>query len=576
MTADTMRERFLLRGGPELLFGVACAMLTGLTFGNQKTVSPAATVVVLAAAWALVYFVLRGLFQNANVKNWVRNCIYVLVGTALCGMAAVIQQTPAKEKAMVFGMLCAFVLLVMGLLLKLTGQWNDATGVMLLLAAGFALRVLYVLYTGHTTRQHDVWSFGEGGGHCGYIEFLYENMKLPDFDVRTVDQFYHPPLHHFLAACWMRLLTALGATFAEACESVQMLTLFYSSLCMVITYRILHELGLSGRALLIALAIVVFHPSFILFAGSINNDILSITFILASVLFAIRWYKLQKDPLAAEKRGESMKTILKLAVCIGCGMMTKVSAYMVAPAVAVLFLLVLWQKLEDWKEYFRQFAAFGALCFPLGLWWGVRNLIGYGVPITYVPRLSNNSKQYVGYHPFWERLFDFGNGQLAVVYDQYEFYGGAYFEYNPTIGVLKTAMFGELLCADDYPQITQMGPVLFWIGTALAVLAVLIMAVCLLKRDVPGDSNLRWFFGVLYLTFFVLYYFFCFTYPHTCTMNVRYVAPLIVVGAAFIGLFLQDNEARKTAWAKWMNALCTILVIAFCASSATVYLLVAG
>lgn len=195
----------------------------------------------------------------------------------------------------------------------------------------------------------------------------------------------------------------------------------------------------------------------------------------------------------------------------------------------------------------------------------------HGVPPTYVPRLSDTSAQYVGFRSLVERLFYFGGGQLSPVYDQFTFYGGTYFEFNPTVGVLKTAMFGERVNDTYYPQIATLGPILFWLGTALAVIATVVMFVCIFKRRIPVDKNMRYMCLTLFLTFTWLYYYFCFSYPHTCTMNIRYVSPMIFLGAMFIGIYMQSSEEN----ALWKKALCIIPTICFCIASSAVYLAIA-
>ena len=148
-----------------------------------------------------------------------------------------------------------------------------------------------MLYTDISVRQHDVGNFDMEIGHCGYIRYFYENFNLPDFDVRNYWQFYHPPFLHIIAALWMRLQTFLGIDYYAAGENVQILTLFYSSICMVLSYKIFRQLGLKGRGLVCAVAIVAFCPTFYIMAGSVNNDILSIAFMLAAVLNTLYWYK---------------------------------------------------------------------------------------------------------------------------------------------------------------------------------------------------------------------------------------------------------------------------------------------
>lgn len=87
------------------------------------------------------------------------------------------------------------------------GKWLTAAVVL----AGIVLRVIYCLGTTIFERQYDAGTIAldaghrVSGGHLAYIQYLYENGRLPDFNPTTVYQFHHPPLFHAAAALWMRL-----------------------------------------------------------------------------------------------------------------------------------------------------------------------------------------------------------------------------------------------------------------------------------------------------------------------------------------------------------------------------------
>jgi hypothetical protein len=254
---------------------------------------------------------------------------------------------------------------------------------------------------------------------------------------------------------------------------------------------------------------------------------------MLSILFALRWY-----------REPTLKRILPIAFCIGFGMMTKLSAWMVAPAVAVIFLYVFIKNIRSWTKFLGQFAVFGVICAPLGLWWQVRNLIVFDIPLTYVPYLGGESIQYVGNLSPAQRLFDFGGEQISYVYQAflYESYGATYTEFNPTLGLIKTALFGEganAITNIHFPQITVTGKMLFWIGTALALLCFVGFVVMMFSRRSGLDGMSRVFFGVLAITLLGSYYLFCFQFPFSCTMNIRYCTPLIPLFAMGLGLLLQ-------------------------------------
>lgn len=212
--------------------------------------------------------------------------------------------------------------------LKKNGILTTRHAVLFLLAAGIAFRFVYVLYTSSALRQHDVGFWNGVAGHAKYIEYWYENgLKLPNFDVREVFQFYHPPLHHILMALLLKLLTSLGMEYLTACEALQFLPFLYSCLILVVCLHVFRWVKLDGIPLLIAFAIICFHPAFIILSGYYNNDTLAILFMLLTILLALRWHR---DP--------TLKRILPIALTIGLGMMTKLSAWMVALGVAFLFL----------------------------------------------------------------------------------------------------------------------------------------------------------------------------------------------------------------------------------------------
>ena len=128
--------------------------------------------------------------------------------------------------------LSLFLLAAMCALMRVTDNLSDRNFIMLMIAAGVMLRLTYDLYTGFSERQHDVGYFNHTWGHANYIEYWYNNgLKLPDFDVRMIWQYYHPPFHHWLMALLLKLLNICGMEYMKACEALQILLLLYSQLC---------------------------------------------------------------------------------------------------------------------------------------------------------------------------------------------------------------------------------------------------------------------------------------------------------------------------------------------------------
>ncbi len=468
------------------------------------------------------------------------------------------------------------VLIGIALLLWGTKQMTAKRGVILLLAAGFLLRLCYVLYTTVGTRQHDVWSFSGGDfslftnqRHAQYIEYIATYLKLPSVDPTNVglSQLYHPPFHHLLAGLWLKLNTLLGIDYPAACENIQLLTLFYSCAIMVISYRTLRLLGCKKLSLFVPLTLVVFHPTFILMSGSVNNDLLSVTLALYALYATLRWAK-----------SPTLKHILPIALGVGLSMMTKLSGGMVAPAIGLVFLWKWWEAIKQQdgsgKKLFFQFVAFGVVCVPLALWWQVKNLIVFGVPLTYVPALSQNSGQFVGDYTPFQRLWEIPKESLQEIFVVWKNQGiqADYNEYNLLLALLKSSVFGEYTLFDSASQtgIHTLGilfsKLLFYVNCGLVACSLWAGGALLLQKR-HHRSPVIWMLALVWVVLLLSYVHFCFGYPQTCTQNFRYAVPTLMAGCGFLGVWLKDTKN------KILPTVVTALTLVFALSSAVCYTL---
>ncbi|WP_405343760.1 ArnT family glycosyltransferase [Ruminococcus sp.] len=555
----------LMRRHPYLLTILLCGLLLPFGLADRANITAVSCIylgVVLGAISVAAVFVFH-LGRNRSEK-------LLLSGIMLaCITASMLTIGFVKNKAFAIAIIALIVAAAAVLFIRFNYQINDTLIIAVLIALGIAIRFVYVLYTGVVDRQHDVGDFTSTIGHAGYIKYWYENgLKLPDFDVRSYWQYYHPPFHHWTMAALLKLLTMLGVSFDKASEAIQILPMLYSSLTMIVSYRVFRMVKLKGNPLIAAMAIICFHPTFIIFAGSFNNDMLLMLFMMAAILWGLRWYR---EPV--------MRNIIPLALCIGLGMMTKLSGWMVAPAVAFVFLIVLIKNIKKPLKYIGQFAVFGIICVPLGLWWQVRNLLKFHIPLTYVPDLGSNSVMYSGNMPLAQRLFSFGNGQLDFVYGSITFVGAPYNEYNPTLGLFKTAMFDE--CANSindvhFPQIHVTGPILFWISVVLFLISFVCFIVSMIRKSDSMNGIERLYFSITFAVILVSYYLFCFAYPLSCTYNIRYAMPLIPLCAMGLALVLQRSESSQKPIATWLRRAMYALCAAFCCMSYVVYTQVAA
>ena len=520
-----------------------CLMLTnGNNFGDGVTLIS----LVMPSVGVIALGIFAGLYTMQEKPDDNKNK-FISFGIMAAGIiaAAVFCMLVIFKQHYAYSLLNTGLAVITGIFVYLgvRGKLTVRNGILLIMAAGFLVRLCYIISDPITTIQHDVGSVGSGkGGHITYIEYLYDNKMLPDFDVRTKNQFYHPPLHHIFAAVWLQIQTLMNIKYEYAFENVQLLTLFYSTLCMILSYKIFRQLGLNGISLVMATAVIALCPTFYWLSGSINNDILSVTFMLGAILNTIYWYK-----------NQTIKNIINIALCIGLGMMTKLSAWMVAPAVAFIFIYAFFKNILDKdnrniKKYIIQYISFLAVCAPLGLFWSVRNYIRDGVPIGYVLQLSKTSKQYIGDIPVMQRLFDFSAYQFSDVGDQFTMYNGSYNEFNPLVALFKTAMFDEMVTVKNFADIDGINKMLFWSAVVIGIIGFISMIFVSFRKVKEMSVPMKIFLWLLYSVIFVSYYIFCFKFPHVCTQNIRYTVPLIVIGAYFVGYavkYLLGDDAKK-------------------------------
>ena len=451
-----------------------------------------------------------------------------------------------------------FLPLTVGIILKKRNELDTRKTCTLIIVTGVILRTLYIYYTGIDVRQHDVGRFfAKKGGHSEYILYLYKHHKLPDFDPRKVIQFYHPPLHHIICALWLRLLRIIGISIKAVPETFQFLTLTYSTLFCVFAYKALVRLKLKPHALQTATALVTFHPTLIILSGSINNDMLSGLFGMMAVYYAIKWSQDRK-----------WLSIIMIGLSIGLGMFTKLTVGLLAPGVAAVFIVVFIKRIKDWKRLILQFVTFGIICVPLGLFWPVRNYDKFGMPLNYVPRLSESSMQFIDISPF-ERIIDYRLYQFSSPFTQWILDGHKYNEYNPIIALLKNAMFDESTFFMRSITLQSFCTLLLFCNIIISIIAVISLIMIWVKNK-NTKLELKLLITMISAVIFGNYIIFCINYPHVCTENMRYCIPLIFTTAAVCGLLMDRKDLNKRLFSLYKRIVpkCTAV---FCLLSCFVY-----
>lgn len=552
---------------------IAYVLFTATTFGNMYTLSTfglcGLSIAIVAAYAYLAYKIIKSNgFKGINAALYYS--VIILFSILLCCFFCI----AAKNNQHLFAFFIAVVLIFAYLAVCVYTEvkqkiFSIDTVIAAIFILAYFFRLFYVLYTGYGTRQHDLYLKGEKG-HFYYVKYIYENFSLPKENIMT-SQMYHPPFHHIVCAAALRFWSLFGVDYIVAYEGLQILTLTESMITLYVCYRILKEVGLKkeglkNTGLIASLCVLAVHPTFILLSGSLNNDNLSVMFAMCSIYFAIKWHK-----------NKTLRNIIAIALSIGLGMMTKLSVWMVAPSIAIMFLLSLFSKTEDKKMLVKQFVVFGVICLPLGLFWSVRNYFLCGMPFGYVLEQSVKSAQYVGNsslstqtrHTVLDRLFNFRLYQLESVFTQNRVVNGKapYNDFNPTIGILKSAMFEESLFAN----IEFICTIAFYSSVLLALISV-VSAVWVFAVDKSRDGVVRMILGGTTLLVTASFYLFCLIYPHVCTMSARYAVPAIAINIFAVGMAvdkLQNLKNRKAG--KVLSYIIIVIAAIFVLSSVGVY-----
>ena len=455
---------------------------------------------------------------------------------------------------------CLACLLLSCALIIASKRFKTEDAVFLILAAGFVLRAVMVLFTPLNFWQHDVSGFGEGfqGFHDDYIMYIYENWALPDGDVRDLGQLYHPPLHYVLSAVFFKLNAVIFPGRSGVIDSLKTLPFIWSNGLVLFSLKILKHFRLKGSALAFALGFICLHPMTVFLAIQVNNDALALMLFTASIYLALKWY--EKPELT---------TILFTALAIGCAMMTKLSMGFAAFPVGFLFLVRFIRSLKkkDGKrevsagELIKQFALFGVFSAVLGLWFPVKNLIEHGTPLTYVFTIDSTAGQDVWMYSARQRLFAPSGESLRMPFLTMSSSAPGT-DYNMFLALLKTSLFDERHFDSGY--LITAGRILLVLSFVMALLGV-VSAVYVTVKQLRQKKMTAGFVSLLILCAVLLlcYVRFCFGYPVVCTESFRYIAPVLPAAGVFIGMALQEFRKKILAQIVVISAVSAFVLAVF-------------
>lgn len=421
--------------------------------------------------------------------------------------------------------------------LRTGGRWTERALTSLILAGGFLVGLCFILRLPYGFSWHDLASYSadfsgasKPDGHLGYIAWIVENGTLPTMDPRVegYSVFYNPPLYHLIQAGFMRLNLWLQVPQAVALENLQVTTLLFASACPLVAVDLMRFLGIRERGVHAGALVMAFQPSLWILGATLNNDILSILCILACILFTVRW-----------ERTRRMRDILGIALSLGAGMATKLSAALLIPCVALAFIVAFFRDLKRWKRYLGQFAAFLAVSVPPAVAWPLYHLLAFDLPLNYV-RLPAETI-YVGHLSLWQRF-----GIPDWFARRTLFYTGVRkTDHNVWMQTLKTAVFDELTLFENGTVLWYVAYLLMALFAGLVLIGFVLFVRMLLRRPAGLSGLGATFLGVYGAALVGNYVKFCVDYPYICSFNFRYIAPLLLLGA--LGIAAGRSRAHACA-----------------------------
>lgn len=156
-----------------------------------------------------------------------------------------------------------------------------ARPVILIVAAGALLRLLYLFATPYTVRGHDA------DGHLEYVQHLLSRWTLPD--PHGGWEFYQPPLYYLLGAGWIGLLRFFDVA-ASPPILLQSLSFILATAALAVGGFVALRLFHNRSSPVLFTAVLATFPSAVFFTARVNNDVLFLLLGTVSIALLLQWW----------------------------------------------------------------------------------------------------------------------------------------------------------------------------------------------------------------------------------------------------------------------------------------------
>lgn len=431
-------------------------------------------------------------------------------------------------------------------------QKNYKKIVILICILGILLRIAYIVKNPIRENQYDckIWKLEEPedyeqtykmnednigkAGHMYYIFTIYNTWTLPD---GAGGQYYHPPLHHFTSAVWLKVMDLFPLNAVQKIESLQVLSLIYSIIMLLFTYKIIEKTKIKEIGKILILILINFFPLFIYMSGFVNNDMLITLFTVMSLYYIIKWDEEQ-----------NIKNTLKHAIVLGLGMMTKTSIMVMMLPLSIVVLKKIVIKIEEHNKKAIKDIIIQAIIF----------LVIVGVSSVWFP-----IRQYIKY--------DFEPFAIQKPYDYFYSGDASLLERWGVVSkdILKNGLliedkniFSYVINSSLYCLYTFSSPYSYMIKEvtiALGLISVIILIKTFIQKITKKENDNLLTILITFFSWILGFISFNISLPYSCTMNSRYIAILFIISMIMLGHTV--SESKSKFWKYLIYSLAIVLSI---------------
>ncbi len=203
------------------------------------------------------------------------------------GAGLIVQTAPQDRLLLALELLTALVFVWAAMAsLRTLGRHRPDMAIAMVILAGCALRVAYMLSTPAPLRGHDT------DGHIEYFRFIASHWHLPPSQGGW--EYWQPPLYYLLSSVWYMLGSVFSWTDGAMLFGVQVQSLILMIAALVLAGWICYEAfpghGAQTERLLF-LSIIATFPGLVYLTAFINNDVLECTLGFLFLALLLQWWK---------------------------------------------------------------------------------------------------------------------------------------------------------------------------------------------------------------------------------------------------------------------------------------------